>query len=51
VISIATTIQKEHIFRFENQWIQQPGFFELVERVWKIHVRTNSTVGVVTAKN
>jgi hypothetical protein len=50
VISIATTIPKVHIFRFENRWIQQPGFFELVDRVWKIPLTAYSTAGVVGAK-
>lgn len=50
VITISTSIPKAHIFRFENHWIQQPGFFELVDRVWKIPVRANSAAGVVAAK-
>jgi hypothetical protein len=50
VIILSTSIPRAHIFRFENHWIQQPGFFELVDRVWKMPVRANSAAGVVAAK-
>jgi hypothetical protein len=50
VISIASTIPKAHIFRVEYHWIQQPGFFELVDSVWKIPVRANFAARVVAAK-
>jgi hypothetical protein len=45
VISIASTIPKAQIFRVEYHWIQQPGFFELVDSVWKIPVRANFVAG------
>jgi hypothetical protein len=50
VVKIATAIPKAKIFRFENHWIQQPGFFELVERVWNSPVKPLSTSGIITAK-
>jgi hypothetical protein len=50
VVKIATVIPKAKIFIFENHWIQQPGFFELVEKIWKIPVRAKSSAGIITAK-
>jgi hypothetical protein len=50
VVTIATVIPKARIFRFENHWIQQPGFLELVEKIWKIPVRAKSSAGIITAK-
>jgi hypothetical protein len=50
VVKIATVIPKAKIFRFENHWIHQPGFFELVEKVWNTPVKPISASGVITAK-
>jgi hypothetical protein len=50
IVKIATTIPKARIFRFENHWIQQSVFFELVERVWKTPVKPLSASGIITAK-
>jgi hypothetical protein len=50
VVKIATVIPKAKIFRFENHWIQQPSFFDLVEKIWKIPVRAKSSAGIITAK-
>lgn len=33
-IQIGTKIPKAKIFRFENFWVDYPGFFELVEAIW-----------------
>ena len=37
VISIGTSIPKANVFRFENYWINMPGFLELVKNIWDIH--------------
>ena len=50
VVSISTTIPKAKIFRFENHWIHQPGFDELVQKVWARPVRAANIAGVITAK-
>ena len=38
------------MFRFENFWVEQPGFFELVEEIWKTETNTNNSVARVSAK-
>ena len=38
------------IFRFENHWVHQPGFTDLVEKVWKWPVRAPNIAGTITAK-
>jgi hypothetical protein len=50
VVSISTVIPKSQIFWFENHWISQAGFLELVDRVWKMHVRTKSSANALTEK-
>jgi hypothetical protein len=50
VVKIATSIPKAKIFRFENHWVQQPGFLDLVERVWSTPVRAKSSSSIITAK-
>ena len=47
VVSINTKIPKSSIFRFENYWLRQPGFMELVDNVWAIHVHGNSAKRIV----
>ena len=34
VVSVDTNIPKTHIFRFENYWIDLPGFMDCVRRSW-----------------
>jgi hypothetical protein len=34
VVQIRTSIPKVQIFRFENFWVDQPGFTEVVQMVW-----------------
>jgi hypothetical protein len=50
VVTISTKIPKARIFRFENMWIEQPGFYELVERVWNMPVKPNHIANMLTAK-
>ena len=34
VVSIGTSIPKSSIFRFENFWVEQEGFFKCVKDSW-----------------
>jgi hypothetical protein len=49
-VQIGTTIPKAQTFRFENYWLQQPGFFELVQSVWNTEVRGNSIASRLAAR-
>jgi hypothetical protein len=42
VINIGTKIPKASIFRFENYWIRQPGFMQLVDNIWALFVHRNA---------
>jgi hypothetical protein len=42
VISIATSIPKPQVFRFENHWIKMPGFMDTVKWIWNIHCHRDS---------
>src|SRR3954451_3919874 len=50
VVKIATSIPKARIFCFENFWIKQPGFFQLVKKVWDQPSRKSNVVARVAAK-
>jgi hypothetical protein len=50
VVSISTVIPKAKIFRFENMWIDQPGFLDLVDKTWKQPVKPGPIASVLTAK-
>lgn len=43
-------IPKAKIFRFENFWVEHPGFFEPVEQVWSTPVRGPNIAAKITAK-
>jgi hypothetical protein len=36
VINIDTVIPKASIFRFENFWVDQPGFMDCVKQAWEV---------------
>lgn len=50
VAQIGTCIPKAQLFRFENYWIDQPGFMDLVQLTWNSDVRANSSATKLTAK-
>jgi hypothetical protein len=50
VVQIRTSIPKAQIFRFENFWVDQPGFTEVVQMVWNSKVRANNSASRVSAK-
>lgn len=47
---IGTCIPKAQIFRFENYWIEQPGFMDLVQGVWNSEVRSTTSTTRISAK-
>ena len=50
VVSVATSIPKAKVFRFENYWVNLPGFFERVSEVWNTLVRKFTAAGKISAK-
>jgi hypothetical protein len=49
-IQIGTAIPKAKIFRFENFWVEQPGFLETVQSVWQSKVKASNSATRVVAK-
>jgi hypothetical protein len=47
---INTCIPKTNLFRFENFWVEQQGFFEIVEAVWNTETNSSNSVARVSAK-
>ena len=50
MVSIDTVIPKAHIFRFENFWVQQPGFYDCVKEVWSRTTKSQHSSGILTEK-
>jgi hypothetical protein len=50
MVQIGTSITKAQVFRFENFWVELPGFFELVQEVWHTDVRATNAATRITAK-
>lgn len=50
VVSIASSIPKPSVFRFENYWVHMPGFLDVVTTFWNLPVRANSLAGRVVAR-
>jgi hypothetical protein len=50
VVQIGTNIPKAQVFRFENYWIDQPGFLEVVHSVWNSEVLATNTASKIAAK-
>jgi len=49
-IQIGTSIPKAHVFRFENFWVEHPGFFDLVNLVWNSNVSATNSAIRITVK-
>lgn len=47
---IGTKIPKAQVFRFENYWIDQPGFLELVQQVWNSEIHGTNSATTLSAK-
>jgi hypothetical protein len=50
VVSISTSIPKAKIFRFENIWLEQPGFMDVVRKAWELPTHKNNVSSVLAAK-
>ena len=50
VASIATSIPKSKIFRFDNYWVDLPGFFECVEQSWNAPTKKSNSAAKLTEK-
>jgi hypothetical protein len=50
MIQIGTSIPKAKVFRFENLWVDQPGFLDVVKSVWSRGFRANNSASKVAAK-
>jgi DNA repair ATPase RecN len=49
-IQIGTSIPKAQVFRFENFWVDHPGFFDLVKSVWATEVNAPNSASRISAK-
>jgi hypothetical protein len=50
VVNIDTTIPKARIFRFENFWVDQPGFIDCVKKSWSVDSRKNHYSAIIADK-
>ena len=50
VVMIATAIPKAKVFRFENYWIDLPGFNECVSQFWNRSVGRSSAALTISSK-
>jgi hypothetical protein len=50
VVQIGTSIPKAQIFQFENYWVDQPRFSDVVQMVWSNEIRATNNVTKVIAK-
>ncbi|KAG2639909.1 hypothetical protein PVAP13_2KG050716 [Panicum virgatum] len=49
-VQIDTMIPKANVFRFENFWVDQPDFMNLVKSTWDSEIRATNSVTKLTAK-
>ncbi|XP_071676915.1 uncharacterized protein [Lolium perenne] len=50
LVSIDTVIPKAQLFRFENFWVHQRGFFECVKEVWEQPIGLASSAAIIARK-
>ena len=50
VVSIDTTIPKARVFRFENYWVDMPGFMECVKRSWEAPVFSDLSAAAIISR-
>jgi hypothetical protein len=50
VINIDNVIPKASIFRFENFWVDQPGFMDCVKQAWEAGTNKKYTSAIIAAK-
>ena len=50
MVQIDTSIPKANTFRFENFWVEQPGFLDLVQHTWNTEVIATNSVTKISTK-
>jgi hypothetical protein len=50
MVQIDTSIPKAQLFRFENYWVDQPHFSDVVSSVWNTEVHATNSATRVNAK-
>jgi hypothetical protein len=50
MIQIGTSIPKAKVSRFENFWVDQSDFLDVVESVWSKNTKANNSASKVAAK-
>jgi hypothetical protein len=50
MIQIGTSIPKDKVFRFENFWIDQPGFLDIVQVVWQSEFKSTCSATKLSTK-
>jgi hypothetical protein len=50
MVQIGTDIPKARLFHFENYWMDQSGFLDVVQSTWNSDVRASNSVTRVSAK-
>jgi hypothetical protein len=50
MVQIDTTIPKAGVFRFENFWVEQPDFLDLVKNTWNTEISASNSVTRISAK-
>jgi hypothetical protein len=50
MVQIDTTIPKADVFRFENFWVEQSDFLDIVQNAWNTEVRASNGVTKIAAK-
>jgi hypothetical protein len=50
MIQIGTSIPKVKVFRFENFWIDQPGFLNIVQAVWQSEFKSTCSATKLSTK-
>ena len=50
MVSIDTKIPKSKVFRFENFWVEMPGFMECVKKSWEAPVFSDLSASTVLTR-
>lgn len=50
LISIETSVPRANLFRFENFWVDMPGFQDLVQQSWNTNVRSSNQTVILNGK-
>ena len=50
LVTISTSIPNAHIFRFENYWTEQPGFWDCVQQSWSKSSSNHHITAIISDK-